>query len=439
MSGKSASRFMVSVLVLACAGALLAGCKKDSSPTGPGGGTGGVVTVSGKVVDGNLQPISGIPVLITGKASVNTDANGNFTIGNVTTPYDAALIIGTSKTAYIYRRLTRADPTLFLLSTGPGLANSASISGLVYPASAYPEPAGRGTALALMAPEATVYGSATGTVSPGTYSFPTFSWNGGTTITATLYALQWNYDAAFLPVSYVRYGTHSAISITNGGTLTNVNDTMSATPATITFSGSVTIPTGYVLGNKIAMLQFGGKAAFPLLTDKSPAITFSYKTPDITGGAIGFTVTATKSGAQSAAYRSGLALNGTGVSLTVPAAPELSLPVDGAPSVPVGTQFSWNLFSGGLQVLYFSGPTGQPSIFIMTMAASDSLPNLASVGLPLPAAAAYTWLVAGFAPFASIDAAAGPTGFLPPGYPLYIMSGTGSYGITPTRSFTTAP
>jgi hypothetical protein len=431
---RSHTRAIVFSVLLVCAAAFLAGCKKDSSsPTGPGT-TGSVVTVTGKVINNALQPVTGVPVIVTGKASVNTDANGNFTFSGVTTPYDATVI----KTAYIYRRLTRADPTLFCVGSGSAAANSANVSGHIYPTSAYPEPAGRATAVALIAPEVTAYAGATGSVSPAPYSIAGLSWTGATTITATLYALQWDRDASNLPVSYVRYGAHPGIAITNGGTFTTVNDTMSTSPGTLTFSGSVTVPAGYTLANKLVILQMSGKTLFPLVMDNTTATSFSYKTPDVTGASVGLIATASMAASQSVAYTSGIASNSTSASLTLPTAPALSLPVDGAPGVKAGTQFSWNLFTGGVQVLYFNGPTNQPDFYIMTMAASDSLPDLATAGLPLPGSATYTWLVGGFGPFSSIDAAAGPSGFLPNGYPL-LVTGSGSYAVTATRTFTTAP
>lgn len=427
----------VPVLLLLAIGMFVAGCKKDSSPTGPSGG--GIITVTGKVVNSSLQPVSGVPVLISGKASVNTDGNGAFTVASVTSPYDATVIVGSTKTAYIYRGLTRGDPTLFILGSS-SLPNSANVSGSIYPASAFPQPAGRVTGVALGATGgAGIWAPANGTVSPGTYAFVGLTWAGPTTVDATLRALQWDLDASGLPTTYVRYGARSGISVTSGGTFAHINDTMSITPGTLTFGGSVTVPAGYSLSGKMLAEQFSGWTAFLLLTDPTNTTPFSYKTPDLSGGTVGLLASANKGPALSVAYASSLAPNSSSASLVVPAAPELSLPVNAAPSVKAGTQFSWNAFPGGMHVLSFDGPAGQPDYYIMTMAASDSLPSLTSAGLPLPASAAYNWSVIGFAPFASMDVALSPGGFVPAGFLSTLVAGTGSYALSDSRSFTTAP
>jgi len=56
----------------------------------------------------------------------------------------------------------------------------------------------------------------------------------------------------------------------------------------------------------------------------------------------------------------------------------------------------------------------------------------------LPSAGAnYKWSVIAVAPFASIDAAAGPGGVL--GFVTNTAGFTGSFGVSATRAFTTAP
>ncbi|RPH35071.1 hypothetical protein EHM92_06840 [bacterium] len=138
-------------------------------------------------------------------------------------------------------------------------------------------------------------------------------------------------------------------------------------------------------------------------------------------------------------YRSTIDRFFTSDALSVSAPPELSLPVDGATGVRVGAPFSWNAFSGGMHILLFNGPAGQPDIYVMTVAANDSLPNLAPAGLPVPASAAYSWSVIGVAPFANMDAATSTTGFLPAGFGSGLVEGTGSMGGSAIRGFTTAP
>lgn len=425
-------------LCLVCA--FLTGCKKDSSSTGPSGGAGSVVNVAGKVIGLNGQPAPGLPVLVTGKASVNTDANGAFAIASVTTPYDITIIVGPLKQAYVYRRVSRSDPTLMFIGATAGTPNSANISGNIYPGSAFPQPAGRVTYYAFVAPElAGEKGTANGAASPATYA-EALTWYGPSSITGTLHALQWDRDASNLPTTYQRYGSRPGVVVTNGGTFSTVHDTMSATPATVTLSGSITAPAGYTITNKSIWAQFGGKTAFALVTDATPGASFSYKMPDISGLTLELVASASHPTAGIClAFKSGVAPNGTGAALSVPTAPELSLPVDGATGVKTGSPFSWNAFPGGMHILSFDGPAGQPAIFVMTMTANDSLPDLASAGMPIPASTNYSWNVLGVAPFASMDAATGSSGFFFYGFTVGVLEGTGSLAYSMTRTFTTAP
>ena len=440
MSSPFASRLLVSVLLLACVGANFAGCKKDSSPTGPSGGAGSVINVTGKVIGLNGQSAPGLPVFVTGKPSVNTDANGAFTIASVTVPYDITVVVGALKQAYIYRGISRSDPTLMFVGATVGSPNTANISGKIYPASAFPQPAGRVTNYAFIAAELTgEKGVANGAVSPATYS-ESLNWYGATSITGTLHGLQWDIDGSNLPTTYQLYGSRSGIVITNGGTFSTVNDTMTSTPATVTLSGTVTVSSGYTILTKAIATQFGGKTAFTLASDATPGTAFSFKTPNISGMTLELMATASSPFAgQTVAYKSGVSPSAANAALSIPTAPELSLPVDNATGVRTGAAFSWNAFPGGMHVLYFNGPAGQPEIYVMTMAANDSLPNLTSAGMPVPASTNYSWHVLGVAPFASMDAATASTGFLPIGIFSGVVEGTGSLGNSATRTFTTAP
>jgi hypothetical protein len=91
-------------------------------------------------------------------------------------------------------------------------------------------------------------------------------------------------------------------------------------------------------------------------------------------------------------------------------------------------------------MVLFSGGAGQPSYQVITAGTTAKIPNLTSVGLPLPAAATYSWVLIGVAPFTSIDQAAGAGLFAG------ITTGAtadGSFGFAGlgggARTFTTAP
>jgi hypothetical protein len=60
-------------------------------------------------------------------------------------------------------------------------------------------------------------------------------------------------------------------------------------------------------------------------------------------------------------------------------------------------------------------------------------------GLGLPAVTVYTWAVDGFGPCGSVDAAAGPAGFITGLSIPLAASGDAFVGISASRTFTTAP
>jgi hypothetical protein len=210
--------------------------------------------------------------------------------------------------------------------------------------------------------------------------------------------------------------------------------------STAQVSGTVTAASGYTIATKLLVLSLGTTGGMPLLSDPSTASPFTYNTPSISGATLGLTAIAGKSlVATSYAFKTGIATNATNVGLTIPAAPELSLPVNAATGIKTSSPFSWNAFSGGIHALVISPVvTSNPSYVVITAAASDSIPNLSAAGLGLPTNADYTWNVFGFAPFANTDAAAGPGGFIPQGFPLAPI-GDGSVGLTVQRTFKTSP
>src|SRR5713101_9214014 len=111
---------------------LIFGCKKSGEvivvppppPPGPS------ITVNGFVKDLSGTPISGVAVVVTGKAPVTSGSNGAFSVAGVTTPYDIVAIMGVQNPVTMYKSLTRSDPVLLIFGITATL-KSASISGNV--------------------------------------------------------------------------------------------------------------------------------------------------------------------------------------------------------------------------------------------------------------------------------------------------------------------
>ncbi len=264
------------------------------------------------------------------------------------------------------------------------------------------------------------------------------TWYGPTTTTGTIYGLVWDYDANGLPTTYEKYGKRSNVSLLDGTTNANQNDTIGVVQSS-QISGSVTVPSGYTLASRTLYAVFETRIGIPVLSDGTTVPAFAYNTPNIPGVTVSLLASISNTtGGLVESFLSGLAVNQTNATMTIPAAPELSLPVNNATGVTTGTPFSWTQFAGGVHLVSFDPvAAGQPSVLLITAALSDSIPNLTSAGLALPASATYAWSVIGVAPFSSIDAAAGSGGAL--GFITNTYAFTGSFGNSATRTFTTAP
>lgn len=395
------------------------------------------ITVSGKVRDNDLQPVASAPVVITSgafTATTTSSANGDFSVVGVPTPYDATVVASASKRAAIYKGLTRPDPTLIFLGLTPPTTNSATISGTISGGAGFPEPANHVTRVRFGSPETT--NQATANTATGTYTMGP-SWNGPATTTGTLHALQWQRDAASLPTQYKGYGNKQNVALSNGGVFANQNIAM--TPVVnASLSGNVTVASGQTLVSKEVLVVFDANTRISLLRELTAPAGFTYTVPSIAGATLMLRAAVEKAGANEVvAIKIGLAANATNVNLTMPAGPELTLPVNAATNINNTTSFSWSSFSGGVHAASFDGPAGQPDYVVFSAGTDTTIPNLSALGMGLPPATSYQWQVYGFAPFANIDAVAGPTGYV------NVFEGTSatdsSVGITAIRTFTTAP
>ena len=267
-------------------------------------------------------------------------------------------------------------------------------------------------------------------------------WNGPVTTTGIIHALQWQTDpTTFLPIAYKGYGTKAGVTLSNGGTFSGQNVTV--TPIAVTnFSGTVTAQTGYTLANRYVSTIFGSQG-IEIINDAtipstSSSTTFNYIIPNIAGATLRLSALATKGAVTVSGFKNGLTVNSNGATLALPAGPEYSLPVSAATGVTTSTIFSWTAMVNGVYVVEFNGPVGKPKYQIVTTATTTTIPSLASLGLGLPPGTSYAWTVLSFAPIGSVDAAASAIGLLGPlsrtGVTEGYIGDTGS-----ARTFVTAP
>jgi Carboxypeptidase regulatory-like domain len=389
------------------------------------------ITVSGTVTDEYGSPAPGQTVSITSGAfqgSAVSDANGAFSVAGVPTPYTATVLDSGGKYAVQYQGLTRADPSLFdpIVVSPP---YSATVAGQLDGA-AIPVPTGDRATVEFVSPQTGLANSSIAVPVSGNFS-GTVIWAGPTTTTGTLYALELH-AVGGLPVDYPGYGTRSGVLLENMGTLSGQDVALSSV-TTGTVSGTVTTPAGYAVTGKAMFFQPAANAVFGIVEDSSTSTSFSYTTPSISDATFTLVVTAQgTSGGSALVKKAGLAANESGVALTIPPAPMLSLPVNAATGVTVTTPFSWTSFTGVYLVIFSTG--AGPSYAVFSAATTVTIPDLSSEGFPLPASAPFTWEVYGFGPTTSVDSLAVPGGFI---NLLYLLDGYTA--VSQGRTFTTAP
>ena len=398
------------------------------------------ITVSGTVVDSAFKKFPGVSVII-GSQNTVTDTNGQFTIANVTPPYDLTALVtiaSGAKSASVYRGLSRVDPTISVqLSTT--VTNS---TGMVFGSIVGADPLGTSGDLTEV-----VWGSSQ---PPMVQSFPVapssppyileLSWPPDVpAITGNVHALQWALDSHGMPASYKGYAVSTGVIVASGGS-TNQNLVMSA-PSTTTVGGSVILPSGIPAASKAGILVFDDLAEITVADDGVPVLpnSFSYLFPNISGATAAIAAGgATEAGGSPeatglvSAEISGIALGTTNVALTLPTPISGILPADVATSVGTATDFSWTAVTGGNAVYLFevTGAPTQVSYFVFTTATTARIPDLTAQGLGLPSGASYQWTVFAVGPHSSLDSAAGAKAYFPTGNARFTA-------LTKPRSFTT--
>ena len=414
--------------------ALLVGaCLNDNSSVNPG--TGGTHSVTGRVVGANGQPIPEVPVVVPGHPPSVTDGNGYFTITNVSSPYTLVVVDGKYKRALVYRGLTRPDPTLTWLGSSPGTPHEGTLQGSLIPWSSV-SPGVRATARVAFSSSA-VASDAAVNLDSGSFSLHN-SWFGPPSITGTIYALTWTYDVNNLPTTFEYFGRRTNVPLGAGQTNTNQDDTLNVVPTGFV-SGTTSVPAGYTITSLRVYAVFESRAGIMVLNDFSPSPSFFYSAPGVPGVTLMLLTIASKpSGEIVESFISGLPVSASNVAVQLPAAPGLILPIDNASGVNSRTPFMWTPSSGGVHLLEInSSAPGASTFIILTSALQDSIPDLSWAGLSLPLSTAYQWAVLRIAPFASVDAAAGPSGTLQ--FVANPYAFTGFYQSSATRAFTTAP
>ena len=416
------------------------GDEEMAPPDGPP--EGGTLVVRGRVgvVDDSFQPLARSTVYIGAQSAV-TAADGTFSIAGVLPPYDATVVLDKTlgDKAALFVGLTRANPTLMFYAAVSTTHYSAQASGSLSGGAGFPNPADTKSTVVFDGPN----GAGRIPVDPGPgYGPLDIVWRGGaSSVTGSLRALQWQTDGNGVAIAYQGFGSILFTS-NDQGVAANQDIALDAVTAS-DISGSVVLPGGYsLLAKRMFAYSSASRrpaATFEVVTDKTASTSFAYKSPNLPGAAVGILAYAGESSRRAAVYQSGLMPNATGVSLTVPEAPSLALPGNGAINVDQTTQFTWTPFDGGIHWLELWCDSPELEVYVLTKEASAKLPDLARAGLGLPKSVTCHWNVFAWAPFAAVDDAASPSGFGRTATGASAPRTDGTNGYSETRAFVTSP
>jgi hypothetical protein len=371
--------------------------------------------INGVVVDKYGVPMAGVGV--HAQLQVTTTAsNGTFSLSGLAVPYDLNLVVGPTaaqKHGYVFKGVTRKDPTLQLVADQAAIAETATITGML-PTNALDS---AGIVFADLPPGTPAAASNTIAVGVGAVSYSgDVSWFGGPTVSATLYVLQ-TLVVNGAPDGFIAYA--STTMPLSGGAASVWDPPPSSSLGNATLTLGLGVSAGYAPAEAAVYLRPPGAQIAALLAHDVKNVTSSetFTTPVIpqaTFVACGVQVPngsdAGTNGAFGAACTSGL---GGDASPTV-TLPQATSFVSPPASAGIGTTFTFQALPGGVSFVAFGPPgasTTGDSLYVITTASDVTIPDFSLLGVVVPPGQTYVAETYGFAPFATVDSATGPTGF----------------------------
>jgi hypothetical protein len=423
------------------------GTSDSTADSGGSGGSGGTpdcrdrarcdnsITVYGLILNEAGNPIYNQAVFVLGKPATltRTDDDGLFVIRGVTPPYDLAMIEDSSNRVFVYRGLTRVDPTLYVFTQGDQTLlhpRQLTLTGNLSGGDLYPPPpppleetklVGFGSKEVRMPWDLDGQTGNMVAAIPGSYSL-TVSWNGPEATTGSLVALEVRPDPGtgapaeywyaeqpnvtlffpdYLPLPPVPY-------VTAGPNLTLLPVVGANT------QGTIRVPPLYTLQQKSMSLSFDKAVIFgpymqAIYVDYSAGTSFKYIAPRIHRARAQVCAYAEMTAPPYAGSFSNTCIDALhpqtdDALLEILAAPQPNAPANGANAVGIGTPFQWSKFEGGVHFVQIAPVerSTNPTYFIFTADTRTTIPDLSTVGLAL-GNGSYRWNVTGFAPFRSVD------------------------------------
>jgi len=384
------------------------------------------VTVTGTVL-GPGGGAQGVTIGLVGKPPATSGVGGTFTFTDVSPPYDLYTVGSTNTLPSViyYQGLTRPDPVVLVnlpFVPPPPDLSSGTIAGTK-----------SGTTDATNPVMVAWDSGGAQTVASSAYSFPA-SWPQAATRQGSLYGFQFSTRPTGAPDVFTGYGSSGQITV-SANTTNTVNLVMAA-PATAALTGTITAPSGFPPPTITLTQQLGAAGSLPLWTGTTAIADATI--PLVGAGKAALFATATLDNATTQFVHPALAAP-TDVTFMLPPPSVQTAPVNAATGVTASTQFTWSAVPQTVYQLdvVTTGPgAGKAFYILLTTSTTATIPAVPELALPLNQS--FVWNVGGFGPNASIDDAASAAGleFVAPddfdGDPHWFTTST-------QRVFTTAP
>jgi len=399
------------------------GGKGGAGAAGASGGSAGASsTVQGHVIDFWGHFLANVSVEVAGKAST-TDAQGAFSFSGVPSEYDASLVVsydvnGRIKTrAWVYQGLTRRDPTLQIYE---GLADRGTQVD-VLPNNPSTLTGSRTLSISFGGPDGA--SQKTDVSGPG-ISAAHLAWQGPQATQMFAHALIWEPDPnSDFPAQFIAFDT-TQVGLTDTSDIVQAHGSASFNLAADTItSGTIAgtvAGTGFTARFNNVFLRYTSNAVIKLLADKSKTAGFSYIVPSIPDSSATLVVGEGDLYSElGVAHKDGLVPNTLGLSVNIPTpARDLAVtPSTDLKKVSATTQFSFK--PGGsanapfvATFTYEDYNVHDDILYVVSAKAPFKLPKVVNGTYTLPSGGPIDWRIETHGTPASVDAMAGPSGFL---------------------------
>ncbi len=410
LQGLAGALAVAAALAAAACGGSSGSPSSSGSPDGSTSVDGGnntpvTVTVVGKVLAYDGRAGAFLPVMVNG-AKTSTDGSGNFSLGDVTAPYELVVLDATQKTAYVYQGLTRPNPiVLVFLAPSSTTTRTATITWSFTNFTTTAPPAGQFAdgQLGCAGSEVSVNCGVSGSVGTAPYD-DTVNWAGPQSFRTTFYALQAYKSSRNVVTTFNRFGRYDG-QVTEGQK--NAAPIAFQAITSKVLGGTISVAPGSTLVNRTLGFVASGEQLYPFSFESEPTVgiapSFTWASPVVVGLDLCLTATSKKGDASVHATLAPVAPDNTAISLALPAPVEPVEPAANAVGVTGATTFAWSTFAGGTYSVSIAPSVPGPlSYAIYTDRTDAKLPDLSSLGYPLPKGVAFRWSVSAQAP-ATVD------------------------------------